>query len=203
MTGTIRHCRRPSQHACLAWCAVVCCALVAGCHTDMQNQPRYEPLEASTFFADGMSSRQPVENTVARGQLREDEAFYTGREGEQFVSHLPVEVDLAFMERGQERFNIYCWRCHGVIGEGDGIIVNRGLRRPPSLQIERLRNAPAGHFFDVITHGFGAMPRYAVQIEPRDRWAIVAYVRALQFSQHATLDDVPDSERARLEEAQP
>ena len=185
----------------LAW-AAVCCAL-AGCHTDMQNQPRYEPLEASTFFADGMASRPPVEGTVARGQLREDEALYTGREGKELVARVPIDVDLKLLERGRERFEIYCSRCHGVLGDGHGVIVSRGLRRPPSLHVERLRNAPAGHFFDVITHGFGAMPRYAVQIEPRDRWAIVAYVRALQLSQHASLDDVPDAELRQLEEARP
>jgi mono/diheme cytochrome c family protein len=169
----------------------------------MYDQPRYEPLEASTFFADGMASRQPVEGTVARGQLRDDEALSTGREGEQLVSRVPIDVDLAVLRRGRERFDIYCSRCHGLLGDGEGIVVDRGLRHPPSLHIERLRNAPAGHFFDVITHGFGAMPRYAVQIEPRDRWAIVAYVRALQLSQHAALEDVPPEERRQLQEAQP
>jgi hypothetical protein len=184
-------------------CAAACCAVVAGCHLDMYDQPRYEPFEASTFFPDGMSSRQPVEHTVARGAWQEDEAFYTGRDGKDLVSKLPLEVDLALLKRGQERFTIYCSRCHGVLGDNKGIIVSRGLRRPPSFHLERLRNAPAGHFFDVITHGFGAMPRYAVQIEPRDRWAIVAYVRALQLSQHATLDDVPAGERGLLEEPRP
>ncbi len=182
---------------------VLCCAWIAGCHTDLQDQPRYEPLEASTFFADGMASRQPVEGTVARGQLRSDTAFYTGRVDEELITRLPVDLDQALLNRGRERFNIYCSRCHGLLGDGDGIVVSRGLRRPPSLHIERLRTAPVGHFFDVITHGFGAMPRYAVQIEPHDRWAIIAYVRALQLSQHAQLDDVPADERTRLQEAQP
>jgi mono/diheme cytochrome c family protein len=191
-----------TRRSTLTGLAAVCCALL-GCHTDMQNQPRYEPLEASTFFEDGMASRPPVDGTVARGQLREDEAFYTGREGKQLVARVPIEVDLQVIERGRERFDIYCSRCHGVLGDGHGVIVSRGLRRPPSWHIERLRNAPAGHFFDVITHGFGAMPRYAVQVEPRDRWAIVAYVRALQLSQHASLEDVPDEERRQLEEARP
>jgi mono/diheme cytochrome c family protein len=180
---------------------VVCLLVVVGCHRDMQDQPRYEPLEASTFFADGMSSRPAVEGTVARGQLRADEAFYTGRHGEHLVARLPIEVDQEVIERGRERYGIYCSRCHGVTGKGNGIIVSRGLRRPPSFHIERLRNAPAGHFFDVMTHGFGAMPRYAVQIEPRDRWAIIAYLRALQLSQHAPLEDVPANERSKLEEA--
>jgi mono/diheme cytochrome c family protein len=169
----------------------------------MQDQPRYETFEASTFFEDGMSARLPVEGTVARGQLHENEAFYSGREGETPVASIPIEVDASVMQRGRQRYDIYCSRCHGLIGEADGVVVSRGLRRPPRLHIERLRNAPAGHFFDVITHGFGAMPRYAVQIEPHDRWAIVAYVRALQLSQHARLDDVPAEERAELEEARP
>jgi mono/diheme cytochrome c family protein len=176
---------------------------LTGCHTDMRDQPRYEPLEASDFFADGQSARLPVPGTVARGQLHEDEAFYTGRSEGQFVSELPIEVDRDLLVRGQERFNIYCSVCHGKTGVGDGMIVQRGFRRPPSYHIDRLRNAPAGHFFDVMTHGFGAMPSYAAQIEPRDRWAIVAYVRVLQVSQNATLDDVPVADRARLQEAQP
>jgi mono/diheme cytochrome c family protein len=184
-------------------CVFAALAAGAGCHTDMQDQPRYEALEASTFFADGMSARQPVEGTVARGQLKDDEAFYTGREGRELVARLPIEVDLALLERGRERFDIYCSMCHGFEGDGKGVIVQRGLRQPPRLSVERLRNAPAGHFFDVITSGIGAMPRYAVQIEPRDRWAIVAYVRALQLSQNARLEDLPAEDRAKLEEAGP
>ena len=117
-----------------------------------------------------------------------------------FVSKLPVEVDAALLDRGQDRFEIYCAVCHGLSGDGDGMIVRRGLKRPPSLHIERLRNAPAGHYFDVITHGFGVMPRYAVQLEPRDRWAITAYIRVLQRSQQGKLDDVPVNQRAKLEE---
>jgi mono/diheme cytochrome c family protein len=186
-----------------AWALCALAASAGGCHTDMQDQPRYEALEASTFFADGMSARQPVEGTIARGQLHEDEPFYTGRDGKELVARLPIDVDLALLERGRERFDIYCSMCHGFDGEGDGLIVQRGLRRPPKLHIERLRNAPAGHFFDIITHGFGAMPRYAVQIEPRDRWAIVAYLRALQLSQNARLEDLPAEDRRQLEEARP
>ena len=185
-----------------AWLARLGCLVgcLAGCHRDMQNQPRYEPLEPSTFFADGMSARPLVAGTVARGQLNEDEAFFTGKEESKFVAELPVEADRELLLRGQERFNIYCSMCHAATGDGNGMIVQRGFRRPPSLHIERLRNAPAGHFFDVITGGFGAMPSYAAQIEPRDRWTIVAYVRALQLSQNAQLDDVPADERAKLEE---
>jgi mono/diheme cytochrome c family protein len=182
-------------------CIAVACA--GGCHTDMQDQPRYEALEASTFFSDGMSSRQPVEGTIARGQLHEDEAFYTGHDADKLAAKVPISVDRALLERGHQRFDIYCSMCHGFAGEGDGVIVQRGLRRPPSFHSERLRNAPAGHFFDVMTHGFGAMPRYAVQIEPHDRWAIVAYLRVLQLSQNARLEDVPEEQRSKLEEARP
>jgi mono/diheme cytochrome c family protein len=176
----------------------------AGCHTDMREQPRYDSLEASSFFADGQAARPLVEGTIPyRGTFSENEAFDTGKENGEFVAELPVEVDRALVERGEQRFNIYCSPCHSFTGDGDGMIVRRGYRRPPSYHIERLRNAPAGHFFDVMTHGFGAMPSYAVQIEPRDRWAIVAYIRVLQLSQHAQLDDVPESARNQLREARP
>jgi mono/diheme cytochrome c family protein len=173
--------------------------LLCGCHTDMRDQPRYEALEASAFFSDGQAARPVVEGTVARGQLNEDDAFYRGKVEGEFVAQMPLELDRALLERGQERFNIYCALCHGPTGDGDGMIVRRGMKRPPSLHIQRLRDAPAGHYFDVITHGFGLMPRYAVQIEPRDRWAITAYVRVLQRSQNASLKDVPDDERTKLE----
>jgi mono/diheme cytochrome c family protein len=169
----------------------------------MVDQPRYEPLEPSTFFPDGMSARPPVSGTVARGQLHEDEAFYKGKVDGQYVNELPVEIDRELIERGGERFNIYCAVCHGPSGYGDGMIVQRGFRKPPSYHIERLHDAPPGHFFDVMTNGFGAMGRYSTQIEPRDRWAIVAYIRALQVSQNATLDNVPPEQRASLKEAAP
>jgi mono/diheme cytochrome c family protein len=185
----------------LAICCLAIFASAAGCHRDMQDQPRYEMYEQSDFFADGMSARPVIAGTVARGELEEDEAFHTGKSEGKFVTELPVEVDRALLERGRERFYIYCSVCHAVTGLGDGMIVQRGFRRPPSLHIERLRNAAAGHFYDVVTHGFGAMPSYAVQIPPRDRWAIVAYVRVLQLSQHATVDDVPAEELEKLEEA--
>jgi len=178
----------------------VCCA---GCHRDMHDQPRYEPLEASDFFADGQSARLPVPGTVARGQLNEDQALLTGKEGGQFVTQFPLEVDRALLERGRERFGIYCAVCHAATGEGDGMVVRRGFRRPPSYHIQRLRDAPPGHFFDVITNGFGAMPRFADRIEPQDRWAIVAYVQALQLSRNASIEDVPADERSSLEESQP
>lgn len=166
----------------------------------MRDQPRYEALEPSTFFSDGQSARPVVEGTVAQGQYHEDDPLYRVKVDDQFVTKLPLEVDRALLERGQERFEIYCAACHGRSGDGDGMIVRRGFKRPPSFHSDELRKRPAGHFFDVITHGFGVMPRYAVQIEPRDRWAITAYIRVLQKSQHAELDEVPADERAKLEE---
>jgi mono/diheme cytochrome c family protein len=177
--------------------------LLSGCHDDMRDQPRYETFEASAFFPNGQSARPVPKGTVARGTLAGDEAFVTGKNDGQFIRQVPVELDRPLLVRGQERFNIYCSPCHGRTGLGDGMIVRRGFRRPPSLHIERLRNAPAGHFFDVMTHGFGAMPRYGPLTSPVDRWAMVAYVRALQLSRHATLDDVPPEHRLALEEAQP
>lgn len=169
---------------------------------DMYDQPRYEPLEASEFFPDGGSARPIVAGTVPRGWLREDEALYTGKLDGEFVSKLPVPVDRKLFDRGQERFNIYCSVCHGRTGEGDGMIVRRGFRKPPSLvTTQRLLEAPAGHFFDVMTNGFGAMPSYASRVSPEDRWAIVAYIRALQLGQNGRLDDMPPENREALESA--
>jgi hypothetical protein len=126
-----------------------------------------------------------IEGTVARGQLHEDTYFYTGMMGKEQGNVMPFPVTREVLQRGQERFNIYCAPCHSELGDGNGMIVQRGYRRPPSYHIERLRTAPLGHFFDVITNGFGAMPDYAMQIQPGDRWAIIAYIRALQLSQNA------------------
>jgi mono/diheme cytochrome c family protein len=181
--------------------AIVTFAIAGGCHRDMLDQPRSETFEASDFFADGRSARLPVPGTVARGHLDPNEAFWTGKEEGQLVSEIPIEVDRQLLERGRERFNIYCAVCHAPTGTGEGMIVQRGFRRPPSYHSDRLRNAPAGHFFDVMTNGFGAMPRFGPQIRPRDRWAIVSYIRALQLSQHATLEDVPPEYRQSLEES--
>ena len=182
--------------------AIVLCLAVGCDRGDMYDQPRYDPLEASSFFPDGMSARLPVPGTVARGQLHEDEAFYTGKRGNGYVNELPVKLERQLLLRGQERFNIYCAVCHSRTGDGDGMIVQRGFRRPPTYHSDRLRNAPLGHFYDVITNGFGAMPKFNVQIEPRDRWAIVAYIRALQLSQNARLQDLPPKIRAELEARQ-
>jgi mono/diheme cytochrome c family protein len=178
--------------------AVLAAVAMSGCRQDMHDQPKYVPLRESTFFQDERSARPLVEGTVARGQLHDDELLYTGKVHGEDSPVFPFAVDARVMARGQERFNIYCTPCHGRTGQGDGMIVRRGYRHPPSLHQDRLRSAPAGHFFDVITNGFGAMPDYAAQVRAEDRWAIVAYVRALQLSEHAALADVPPAERDKL-----
>ncbi|HEX8177563.1 MAG TPA: cytochrome c [Pyrinomonadaceae bacterium] len=177
--------------------------LFSGCRQDMQDQPRVEAYEKSEFFDNGMASRPPVEGTVARGSLRENTALYTGKNGTgpqaQLVNVMPIEVNEQVLRRGQERFNAYCSVCHGMTGKGDGMVVRRGFRAPPPMTNDRLMEAPVGHFFDVITNGFGAMPDYAAQVRPEDRWAIVAYIRALQLSQRAPLAQLPEAERQKLE----
>lgn len=180
---------------------MVAAGALTGCHTDMYDQPRYEALEKSDFFDDHRASRPVVAGTVARGDLREDEVLYTGKQDGQLVQELPqgLEVKLALVRRGRERFNIFCTPCHGQLGEGDGMIVRRGFRRPPMYHSDRLRGVPIGHFFDVITNGFATMPDYAEMIPVRDRWAIAVYVRALQWSQYAKPDDLDESVRRRLE----
>jgi mono/diheme cytochrome c family protein len=173
--------------------------LLAGCRQDMHDQPKYIPLRESTFFADGRSARPPVPGTVARDQLHEDTLLYTGKVDGADATVFPFPVDEKVMARGRERYDIYCSPCHGRTGAGDGMIVRRGYRAPPTLHVDRLRLAPLGHFFDVMTAGFGAMPDYASQIKAEDRWAIVAYIRALQLSEHATVTDVPADRRGTLQ----
>jgi mono/diheme cytochrome c family protein len=165
----------------------------------MHDQPKYIPLRETAFFTDARSSRPLVEGTVARGHLRDDELLYTGKANGAAAEVFPFAVTEQVMVRGHERFDVFCAPCHGRTGQGDGMIVLRGYRRPPSLHQDRLRAAPVGHFFDVITNGFGAMPDYASQIKAGDRWAITAYIRALQLSGHATLADVPPSERDKIQ----
>lgn len=165
----------------------------------MHDNPRYEPLEASTFFADGSSARPLPANTVARGFLRADEHLYTGKVNGQLADTFPMPVTAGLMLRGQERYNVFCAPCHGRTGQGDGMVVRRGYRAPTSFHDPRLRQAPPGYVFDVITNGFGAMPDYAAQIPVTDRWAIAAYMKALQFSQNAALNDVPPGRRAELQ----
>ncbi len=165
---------------------------LAGCRQDMHDQPRYKPFAKSDFFSDMRSARDPVEGTVARGQLHEDTYFYTGKIGSNPGDSLPFPATDEVLARGRERYNIYCAPCHSRVGDGNGLVPARGFpRKPPSFHIERLRQAPLGYMFDVITNGFGIMPDYASQIPARDRWCIVAYIKALQLSQDATVADVP------------
>jgi hypothetical protein len=178
---------------------VLALGVLAGCRQDMQNQPKFIPLRPSDFFPDQRSERPLVDGTVARGHLNEDVAFYTGKgpDGKP-VNEFPFPVTRQVLTRGQDRFNAYCSECHDRLGNGLGMVVRRGYRRPPSYHIDRLRTVPNGYIFDVITNGFGAMPDYAAQIPVADRWAIVAYVRALQRSQNATAKDVPADAMAQL-----
>jgi mono/diheme cytochrome c family protein len=174
------------------------------CRQDMHDAPRFDPLEKSDFYADQRSARPLIDGTVARGQLRADDVYYTGKANGQPIAGLPagITLDKALLERGQSRFNVYCAPCHSQTGEGDGMVVRRGYKQPPSLHDPRLRNAQLGYFYDVVTRGFGQMPDYAAQIQPRDRWAVAAYLRALQLSQHATLEDLTADDRHKLEEAE-
>ena len=186
------------SHLALAAMSVALLALGA-CRQDMHNQPKYIPLRDSDFFANGSSARPLPEDTVARGTLEDDAVFYTGKENGQPVTELPIALTQQLLDRGEQRYDIYCSPCHDRSGSGEGMIVRRGYKQPPSYHIDRLREAPIGHFFDVMTNGFGAMPDYAGQIKAEDRWAIIAYIRALQLSEHATLDDVPAADRSRIQ----
>jgi mono/diheme cytochrome c family protein len=207
----------------------MCVFLAGGCQQEMARQPKYKPLQESDQFADHRASRPLEPGTVSRGYLRDDPHLYSGAKDAKdvaaWVSALvgadsplntmslsawdPMQDEFPFpvtdnvMERGQERYNIYCAVCHDRVGTGNGRIVQRGYIKPPSYHIDRLRNAPVGHFYEVITRGYGAMPDYATQIPPRDRWAIIAYVRALQDSQNARIDDLPAEEEKRLQETKP
>jgi len=179
---------------------------LTGCRQDMHDQPKYKYLRGSQFFADGRSARPLVENTVARGQMQEDSVFYTGMvqtpRGPEPTTEFPMEITRQVIDRGQERFNIYCSPCHGQLGNGLGMIVQRGFKQPPSYHIDRLREVGVGHFYDVITNGYGAMWKYAAQVEPRDRWAIAAYIRVLQASQNTNVNDLPAEDRNKLPAAQ-
>jgi cytochrome c553 len=165
----------------------------------MYDQPRYEPLEASPFFEDGLSSRQPIEGTVARGHLRLDDHYFRGIVNGEPATTVPIPVTRNLLERGRERYDIFCSPCHDRTGTGNGMIVKRGLKQPPSYHEDRLREASIGHFFDVMTNGFGAMYSYAARIPVNDRWAIAAYVRTLQFSQNADFDGLPAEDKAQLQ----
>jgi hypothetical protein len=171
---------------------------LCGCRNDMRDQARHEPLDRSAFFPDGRSSRPLVPGTIPRGFLRGDTHLHAGKVGDAFATTFPFPVTKEVLARGRGRYDIFCAPCHDRAGTGFGMVVRRGLRRPPSFHLDRLREAPPGYFFDVMTNGFGAMQSYAHVVSARDRWAIVAYLRALQLSQRASLADVPEAERARL-----
>jgi mono/diheme cytochrome c family protein len=176
---------------------------IVGCNTDMWVQQKAAPLSQSEFFSDGAGSRPLVPGTIPRGHLREDGVFYTGIENGKWVDKLPVSVTEDLLKRGRDRFDIYCSPCHGRLGDGKGMIAQRGyqLKRPVgNYHSDRLRKMPVGHFYDVITNGYGAMYSYASRIEPQDRWAIVAYIRVLQLSQHGSVNDLSAEEKVKLDE---
>jgi mono/diheme cytochrome c family protein len=183
-----------------AWLSLLAVVMLAGgCRLDMHIQPKYRAYRPSSFFADGRSERPVVPGTVARGELRTDELMYTGRINGVEANVFPFPITKADIERGRQRFNIYCTPCHGYAGDARGMVVQRGFPTPPSYMSEKLVKAPVGHFFSVMTNGFGTMYSYADRIPVRDRWCIAAYIRVLQLSQHATPGDVPAGELRRLE----
>jgi mono/diheme cytochrome c family protein len=204
MKWTINKTSDRTKRCALRFGVLLVATWLTGCDMrDMYNQPKYTPLQRSEFFDDERSARPMVPDTVARGQLRTNEAFYAGTVSGKFVESIPLPVDSTLLWRGQERYDVFCAPCHDRTGAGNGMIVQRGFRQPASFHVQRLRDAPAGYFYDVITRGFGAMQDYAAQITPEDRWAIVAYMRALQLSQNATVADVPAVDRIKLEAAAP
>jgi mono/diheme cytochrome c family protein len=176
--------------------------LLAACDNTMRDQPKYQPLESSSFFADGKASRDLVEGTIPRGELRIDEHLYTGMVDGKLATSFPFGIDEAVLKRGQERYNIYCSVCHDQLGYGNGMVVQRGFKQPTSFHDDRLINSPDGYFYFVMTNGFGLMNAYDYQITAHDRWAIVAYIRTLQQSQNADFQEAPESERQRLLNAQ-
>ena len=190
--------RLVTRHSSLVTLIFVAVLFTAACRLDMHVQPKYKPLDPSTFFRDGRSERPSVPGVVAHGHLRIDELLYTGKIDGVVADAFPFPITRQDLERGRERYNIFCSPCHDYTGSGQGMIVQRALQRPPSYHIDRLRQAPAGHFFAVMTSGFGAMYSYASRVSPEDRWRIAAYIRALQLSQNASLSDVPERERQRV-----
>jgi hypothetical protein len=209
IASTIRE--RPKGSKAARWFAAVLgmtLAVLPGCRSEMYDQPRYKPYQASGFFADGTSARPLVAGTVPRLDPRvRGKApallFETGKTADKLAETLPFPVDRSVLERGQERFRIFCTPCHGELGDGRGMIVRRGFNPPPSYHTDELRKEPVGHFFDVMTRGFGTMYSYASRIPARDRWAIAAYIRALQVSQHALAADLTPEDRSQLQGVQP
>ncbi|MBT5873123.1 MAG: cytochrome c [Candidatus Latescibacteria bacterium] len=180
---------------------LICVTTLAACRQDMHDQPKYEPYEVSSFFDDKRTARNPVEGTIARGNLRADDHLYTGKVNGELATTFPFEVTREVLERGQERFGIYCAPCHSSIGDGNGMIAQRGgssMKQPATYHSQQMRDMPVGHFFDVMTNGFGSMYSYSERISVRDRWAIAAYIRVLQMSQNASIEDVPAAQRQRL-----
>lgn len=184
-------------------CALAAVVAAAGCRQDMHDAPRYDPYEESTVFASKASARPLVEGTVARGHLGADELLTTGKIGGQVADLFPFAMTRADLDRGEERYDIYCAPCHSKTGDGNGMVVQRGYRQPPSYHTDRLRQAPAGYYFDVMTNGFGVMPDYRAQVAVEDRWRIAAYIRALQATQQGTMADVPAAEQQRLQNPAP
>ncbi len=174
------------------------CLLLVACHVDMYDQPRYTANQPSDFFVDGRAMRPPREHTVAMGSFDAESALFSGRLNGELAAELPVELTAELLERGQSRFEIYCAPCHGLAGEGNGVIAYRGPLVVPSLHNDRLRTVAVGYFFDVMTNGLNRMYSYANRIPPEDRWAVAAYVRALQLSQYAPADALTAEERAEL-----
>lgn len=177
---------------------ILCTLLVSGCVQQMEDQPRVDTLEASRFFDDGISYQPPIPGTIARGELPDTTPLATGTSEGKPITEFPLEVDRALLLRGQERYKVFCTHCHGPVGDGNGFVVQRGFPVPPSYHIDRLREAPLGNLFAVITNGHGRMPAFGRRIPPRDRWAIIAYVKSLQLSQNLPLGDLSESEQSQL-----
>jgi mono/diheme cytochrome c family protein len=178
---------------------VAIAVLIAACRPDMANQPKAKPLSESDFFADQANARPIPPHTVQRGGERENAAFYTGLTNGTYITQLPLKLTPELLARGRERFDTMCAECHDRTGSGNGMVVLRGFPQPPSYHVPRLRNAPIGHFFDVITNGYGVMYSYAARVEPEDRWAIAAYIRALQLSHNMNASELTPAERQKLE----
>jgi mono/diheme cytochrome c family protein len=191
--------RRLALKARTAGLAAMLAVTATACRQDMHDAPKLEPLEKSEFFQDGRASRQLLANTIARGKLKEDKLLFAGRDGDAISETFPFPVTEGVVARGRERFNIYCSPCHAQTGEGNGMIVQRGYKQPPSFHEERLRVMPAGYFFQVMTNGYLTMPSYSLQVSPEDRWAIAAYVKALQLSRNVSASELSADERAKVD----
>lgn len=195
---SMKNTRSVRGRACLAGGLAIGLLLAAGCRRDMYDQPKYDAYDATTFFKDGSSSRQQIEGTVARGDLEADSLYYTGKVDGKDSNEFPFAVDQETLELGRERYLIYCSPCHGRAGDGRGMVVRRGFSPPPTFHSDYLRQKPVGHIYGVITHGYGAMYSYAARIPVRHRWAITAYIRAMQYSREASMDDLTPDERKNL-----